>query len=304
MKFFTKILKAIASCLGFYLSKIPHWFFVWHIVALAFIMRAVDRRRYKDAKANLDFVYGEQMSEVDKKTLIQTCYKNFAFVLLETIRVPFIPLDKHTKRFRFIDEEYILQTLEKDKGAVLISAHYGYWEAMASVLPPRYHWCNMASLGRLTQFGAINELIIQRREMQNVKFIDKKGAFKHLLKLYGAENALAGILVDQNISASEGVWVEFFGKKATHTTIASVLSRRFSVGIVPVMIEIKENYKSFEVRFYPPIYCKKSEDSTQDILEATQAQADAIEKAIRAKPQDWFWFHKRFKSAYQEIYTH
>lgn len=304
MKFFTKVLKAIASCMGFYLSKIPHWFFVWHIVALAFIMRAVDRRRYKDARANLDFVYGEQMSEVDKKTLIQTCYKNFAFVLLETIRVPFISLDKHTKRFRFIDEEYILQTLEKDKGAVLISAHYGYWEAMASVLPPRYHWCNMASLGRLTQFGAINELIIQRREMQNVKFIDKKGAFKHLLKLYGAENALAGILVDQNISASEGVWVEFFGKRATHTTIASVLSRRFNVGIVPVMIEIKENYKSFEARFYPPIYCKKSEDSTQDILEATQAQADAIEKAIRAKPQDWFWFHKRFKSAYQEIYTH
>ena len=159
----------------------------------------------------------------------------------------------------------------------------------------------MASLGRLTQFSAINELIIQRREMQNVKFIDKKGAFKHLLKLYGAENALAGILVDQNISASEGVWVEFFGKKATHTTIASVLSRRFNVGIVPVMIEIKENYKSFEVRFHPPIYCKKSEDSTQDILEATQAQADAIEKAIRAKPQDWFWFHKRFKSAYQEL---
>ena len=60
MKFFTKILKAIASCLGFYLSKIPHWFFVWHIVALAFIMRAVDRRRYKDAKANLDFVMGSR----------------------------------------------------------------------------------------------------------------------------------------------------------------------------------------------------------------------------------------------------
>ena len=96
----------------------------------------------------------------------------------------------------------------------------------------------------------------------------------------------------------------FSGKKATHTTIASVLSRRFNVGIVPVMIGIGENYKSFEVDPIHPFIAKKVEDSTQDILHATQAQADVIEEAIRAKPQDWFWFHKRFKSAYQEIYTH
>ena len=44
-------------------------------------------------------------------------------------------------------------------------------------------------------------------------------------------------------------------------------------------------------------------DSTADILQATQAQANVIEAAIRAKPQDWFWFHKRWKSAYKEIYN-
>lgn len=297
------VFKAITNCAGYFLAKMPHWLFVGHIKTLALLMRTFDRRRFKDAKANLDFVYEKSMSESDKKALIRTCYENFAFVLLETIRVPFIPLEEHTKRFHFVDEDYILHALQKDKGAVLISAHYGYWEAMANVLPPRYSWCNMASLGRLTSFDFINQMIIARREVQNVKFIDKKGAFKHLLKLYSGENPLAGILVDQNISENEGIWIEFFGKKATHTTIASVISRRFGVGIVPVMIGIGKGYRDFEVRFYPPIYCQKTEESTADILQATQAQANVIEAAIKAKPQDWFWFHKRWKSAYKSLYS-
>lgn len=297
------VLKILVDCMGFCLAKMPHRLFVWCILALAFCMRIYDRRRARDARANLDFVYGDTMSEDEKSKIIKGCYENFAFILLETIRVAFIPAETHIKRFRFVDEHYILQSLEKDKGAVLISAHYGYWEAMASVLPPRYHWCNMASLGRLTPFEAINRLIIMRREMQNVTFINKSGAFKHLLKLYSQGNALVGILVDQNISPQEGVWVEFFGKRATHTTIASVLSRRFGVGIVPVMIGIGENYQEFEVRFYPPIYCAKSADSAQDILEATQAQADLVQEVIAQNPKDWFWFHKRWKSAFREIYN-
>ncbi|TLD96284.1 lipid A biosynthesis lauroyl acyltransferase [Helicobacter jaachi] len=296
------IIRAVVNVLGFYLAKMPHRCFVWHIKTLAFMFRICDKRRKNDAQANLDFAYGEDLSKQAKREIIKGCYENFAFVLLETIRVTFIPIERYTQRFNFVDEHYILQSLHKDKGAVLISAHYGLWEAMASVLPPRYNWCNMASLGRLTPFDAINRVIIARREAQNVKFIDKKGAFKHLLKLYSAPNALAGILIDQNIAQSEGVWVEFFGKRATHTTIASVLSRRFNVGIVPVMISINEGFKSFEVRFYPPIYCPKSDDSKADILEATQAQANVVERAIRAKPKDWFWFHKRWKSAYGEIY--
>ncbi|MCH5313337.1 MAG: lipid A biosynthesis lauroyl acyltransferase [Helicobacter sp.] len=303
MNFWAKIVQIIANTLGFYLAKMPHWLFLWHIKSLAFVMRIFDRRRFKDAQANLDFVYGEEMSKEQKCHIIKTCYDNFAFVILETIRLPFIPQEKYEPLFSFVDEHYFLDTLEKDKGAVLVSAHYGYWEAMASILPPRYKWCNTASLGRLTPFNAINQMIIARRELQKVKFIDKKGAFKHLLKLYSSDNAVAGILIDQNISENEGIWVDFFGKKATHTTIASVLSRRFDVGIVPVMISINKDYKSFEVRFYPPIYCAKSKESAVDIQEATQAQAYIIEQAIRAKPEDWFWFHKRWKSAYKHIYS-
>ena len=63
MNVLAKILRYVADGLGFFLAHIPHRLFVWHIKSLAFMMRIFDRRRFKDAKANLDFVYGEEMSE-------------------------------------------------------------------------------------------------------------------------------------------------------------------------------------------------------------------------------------------------
>ena len=41
---------------------------------------------------------------------------------------------------------------------------------------------------------------------------------------------------------------------------------------------------------------------SQDILEATQAQAHITQRVIESSPSSWFWFHKRFKVFYPDIY--
>ncbi|WP_394909648.1 lipid A biosynthesis lauroyl acyltransferase [uncultured Helicobacter sp.] len=298
----TLLLEIASSALGWYLAHIPHRFFVWHIRALGHLFRTLDKRRYSDAYANLEFVYGENLAHDQKHAIIRRCYDNFAFVLLESIRVVYINPHTYASRFRFTNEHFITESIAKDGGAVLISAHFGYWEAMATILPPRYRMCQMASLGRLTQFKSINHMIIKRRESNGVRMIDKKGAFKHLLKMYAQKNALVGILIDQNIGLNEGIEVEFFGKRATHTTIASVLSRRFGVAIVPVFIDFNDDYSRYEVRFYEPIRVQNTSDMTQDISQATQIQAHITQKVIESNPSSWFWFHKRFKVFYPEIY--
>ena len=216
------LLEIASGVLGRYLAHIPHRFFVWHIRALGWLFHTLDKRRYADAYANLEFVYGESLTHAQRHAIIRRCYDNFAFVLLESIRVVYLNPHTYAARFRFTNEHFITESITKDGGAVLISAHFGYWEAMATILPPRYRMCQMASLGRLTQFEPINHMIIKRRESNGVRMIDKKGAFKHLLKMYAQKDALVGILVDQNIGLNEGVEIEFFGKRATHTTIAIV----------------------------------------------------------------------------------
>ncbi|WP_095295732.1 lipid A biosynthesis lauroyl acyltransferase [Helicobacter sp. 13S00482-2] len=302
MNVLTKSLEAIVNFFGFILAKIPHRCFLYAVDFFAWIMRILDKRRFKDAMTNLGIVYGDKISQEDKKIIIKRCYRNFSFILLEGIRVVYLPRAKYKSRFEIIDEHYILDSLAKNGSAVFMGGHFGYWEAMATILPERYRQCNLASLGRLTDYQAINKLIISRREYWGVKLIDKKGAFKHLLKMYAKGNALAGILVDQHMSRNEGIEVDFFGKEVTHTTVASILSRRFGIDIVPVFIDFNTDYSKFQIKFYPPIKTKNTENYESDIYEATQSQAKLTEQVISANPSSWFWFHKRWKARYSHLY--
>lgn len=301
-KLFSHFLAFGFGVFGRFLALIPHRGFLIFVKILREFFILYDRRRYKDAMSNLDFVYADSLSLKEKKAIIKRCYQNFAFVLLESARAMYIPKERHYAKFEFENMDYFLDCVKEGRSAVMISAHFGYWEAIGSALPhfaPEY---GRYSLGRLTQFDSVNELIIQSRESYGVKLIEKKGAFKQLLKIYAKPKQIAGILVDQNMSESEAVWVKFFGKDVTHTPIASILSRRFDVEILPIFIDVNEDYTRFKIKFFKPFKCANTEDMQKDLLEATQYQASVTEEIIRQNPSSWLWFHKRFKAKYPQIY--
>lgn len=288
---------------GYFLNLLPHRVFLLFVDGLSGILRLVDKRRYKDAMSNLDFVYGESKTLEEKQAIIKRCYRNFSFVLLESARALYMKPQKLLERFEYENLEALKNLVAEGKSAVLISAHFGYWEAIANSIPhfaPNY---GKYSLGRLTQFQAINELIIRSRENYGVKLIDKKGSFKQLLKIYMKPRQIAGIIVDQNMSESEAMWVKFFGKEVTHTPVASILSRRFEIPILPVFIDFNEDYTHFVVKFIDPFYCPNTHDMEADLLEATQKQADITQEIIEKYPSSWLWFHKRFKAKYPQIYS-
>ena len=52
----------------------------------------------------------------------------------------------------------------------------------------------------------------------------------------------------------------------------------------------------------PPLALKKTEDLRADLRENTQIMTSAIEKAVRAYPEQWFWVHKRWKRHYPYLY--
>lgn len=288
---------------AYFLNLLPHRVFLFCVDLLCGILQLVDRRRYKDAMSNLDFVYAQSKTLKEKQAIIKRCYRNFAFILLESARALYMKPQKLLERFEYENLEVLTNLVEHNKSAVLISAHFGYWEAIANSTPHFLPHYGTYSLGRLTQFQAINELIIRSRENYGVKLINKKGAFKQLLKIYSKPQQIAGILVDQNMSESEAVWVKFFGKDVTHTPVASILSRRFEIPILPVFVDFNEDYTRFIVRFIDPFYCANTHNMEEDLFQATQKQASITQEIIEQHPSSWLWFHKRFKAKYPEIYS-
>lgn len=301
-EFFGKVVVCVFRALGWFLACLPHRVFLGFVYALSGLMRLLDRRRGKDAMVNLDFVF-PQMSLEEKRAIIKRCYQNFAFVLLESARVMYMDKQKHFARFEFENLDFLTQLIAEEKSFVLISAHFGYWEAVGNALPQFAKGYDLYSLGRLTQFESVNEMIIQSRENYGVKLINKKGSLKQLLKIYTKPKQAVGILVDQNMSESEAVWVKFFGKEVTHSPVASILSRRYDMPILPVYIDFNEDYTRFYVKFFEPFKTPNTHDMDKDLLEATQKQADITQEMIKSSISSWFWFHKRFKAKYPEIYS-
>lgn len=274
--------------------------FILHPVLnfLAWVIYLFDRKHRKIIKTNLDFAYGNSMDEQEKQRITKKCYKNLVYFLADFIENQGITKEKLAKKITFENEEVLKNALKNGEKVILITAHYGNWELIALSIGAFFG--KATAVGRVLEGKHLNKVLKKNREQFDIELLDKNGAMKGMIKAL-KNGRILGLLVDQNTAEKEGVLVDFFGKKARQSHSTALLSRKFGAVIIPLFITT-DDYKNFKITFYDKITPVKSDDIDKDILELTQKQSDTMEKAIRKKPDEWFWFHKKWKNQYEEIY--
>jgi len=252
------------------------------------ILYMLDGKRKKYVFTNLDLVFPE-MSDEEKKALAKKFYENFVFNIFEIFKNRNISKEKLKSKFEVIGLEKVEKYL--DKPVIFMSAHYGNWEMLPLFLGGVLE-VPMTVVVRELDNPILNKVFKKNREVFNIKTVDKKGALKKLIKAI-KEGRSVGLFVDQNTAKNEGEDVVMFGLKALHTPSAALLSKKFNLPIMPVFIQ-RDNDK-YKIIFEEPIMEK-------DIKKSVQLQSDVIEKMIKQKPDEWYWFHRRFKHYYEDKY--
>jgi KDO2-lipid IV(A) lauroyltransferase len=109
------------------------------------------------------------------------------------------------------------------------------------------------------------------------------------------ENQIIGILSDQNVAAYEGIFVDFFGRPACTGVGLSVMAMRSGA---PVMAIFPARQKSgkYKVIVRPAIEAVCTDNYEADLMVNTQRFTKIIEEVIREYPDQWFWFHQRWKT--------
>ena len=117
----------------------------------------------------------------------------------------------------------------------------------------------------------------------------KKGitGTKELLKEFKKGTSIA-LMIDQRVS--EGVEIDFFGKKALTTTIPAQFIKKFDVAVVPIYIERLVDDK-FKLKVFENI--EFSQDDSVDKI--TLKLNKILEKMIMTNPDQWIWTHGRWK---------
>ena len=265
---------------------------------LAFAFMKLKKKRFHVVMTNLNLAFGETKSKEEKLEIAKKCYYNFAKYLgINFILNQNTTKQKILKQVVFKNEHFLLDAMKSGRPIIVTTAHFGQWEIFG--LAVAAHFGPSSVLGRKLDSSVMDKILRANRAQFDVELIDKDGGAKDILKALKARR-IVGILVDQNTAPKDGIKVQFFGKDVLHTPAASVLAQKTNALIINAFIYQKgENLN--EICFEEPIDISMfdKEDAVQKV---TQMQCSACEEMVRARPEEYFWFHQRFKRFYENEY--
>lgn len=135
------------------------------------------------------------------------------------------------------------------------------------------------------------KLFEQRRKVMSNLVPSVPGAAWQLAKTLKNHGNI-GVLVDQKVS--NGIDTTFFGVPAKTNPLAIKLARQYNCSVFPVRC-VRLATGKYKIIFYEALTLPKSLDAGIDINAACQMLNDVVEEWVRDTPQQWMWFHNRWR---------
>ncbi len=244
-------------------------------------------RSNKVSYSNLSLAY-PKLNEHEKKLILKKMWNNYGKILAEYIFVKKFRLSKKFSEKIIIENQDELETIKKNSDPVIfISGHFNNFELMAMHIEKS--GINLAAIYRPLNNKFLNPIMEKIRKNYICKIQVKKGisGTKKILKYFKSGNSIA-LMIDQRVS--EGMYCNFFGKKALTTTIPAQFVKKYGTKIVPIYIE-RINPDRFKIKIYKSLEFSKDETIESITLGLNQI----LEEMISKNPEQWIWTHNRWK---------
>jgi KDO2-lipid IV(A) lauroyltransferase len=219
--------------------------------------------------------------------IVDGIFRSIARMLVTFAKLPQIGRNNLDRWIRLERGEHFEAALQAGRGVLFATAHLGNWElsahAHALMTGP------MSVVVRPLDNPYLDSLVERRRALSGNVPIGKKDFARAILKALAANQAV-GALIDQNSSAAEGVFVDFFGVKACANAGFARIAAHTGAAVIPGFALWNEAERRYVLRFYPPI------PMSGDVAKDTQAIQSKLEEVIREYPDQWLWIHRRWKT--------
>ena len=177
------------------------------------------------------------------------------------------------------------------RGVIMAVTHFGNWELAARAAVRR--GMDLTTITRPLR-GALNERLLAYRRNRGMRELSDKGSSGAALRLLRRGESL-GVVVDQNMLPSRGVFVDFFGTPACTTPAPAVLSLRTGAPLF-LVFDFRAPDGTHRIRFDGPFSVPPGPNSHSTVVALTQELTRAVEHVVRAHPEYWFWVHRRWKT--------
>lgn len=242
------------------------------------------------ARKNIKETIGQDLSKRELNDLIDRLWNHFGRYIAEFVYVDQLSHVEIDEYIQIEGLEHIQKFKEEGRPFLLCLAHLGNWDFLIRNITTLYP--EFTIIYRKANNPYVDKAIIDTRTNDGVNLIAKgaSGA-KDLIRAIKSGSAVA-MLVDQKMN--DGIEVPFIGKPAMTANAIAKLSLQFDMPIIPAqIIRVKDSY--FKAIIHPELKYDISGDKEKDSYNIMLQINSIIEGWIREYPEQWFWFHNRWK---------
>ena len=229
---------------------------------------------------------GEERLDIARRT-----YQNFGKMVIEFLRIPVTDDERLLSMAQFVGAEHLESVRNKEKGAVLVSGHFGNWEIMAAAVSKLGY--PISSVAAWQNNRLVDELINNLRESTGNRVIRLGVAVRGVIRAL-RNNEFVALLADQD-AGKDGLFIDFLGRPASvHTGPAIFALKTGAPVIFGVAIRMPGGRHRFVIEELDFSHLKGLTE--KNIREVAETYTRRLEKAIRQYPDHWFWMHRRWKT--------
>ena len=247
-------------------------------------------KRVRYVLANLRVAFPE-LSEAERYEIGRESYVHFAWNLIDVARSARWTGADLLARVEVEGREHLDAALAPGRGAIAVMAHLGSFEVAMRVAPAL--GIPLTVIGRPLTNRLLRRDMLAQRTSTGAELILHRNVAPQMLRALRQGRVIAA-LNDQYTRRSRGVFVPFFGVRASTSPGPAVIALRAGVQIVPAAcLRIGPDRHRLVIR--PALEPPDTGDRTKDAELLTARANAALEALIRSQPAQWMWSHRRFR---------
>jgi len=248
-------------------------------------------RRRKIIDFNLGLGFPEMDAE-ERRALARAVTRHFARSALDAIRLQRLQPEELLAAVEVTGIENLEKAQARGRGAFFLTAHIGSWEVAALVTGLRVE-AGLSVVNRPLDNPLLEVELDRLRKLYGNRVFGKHNILREMLAQLKKGGGV-GILIDQRVREDQGVEVPFFGHPAWTHPILARMARKTGAPVVPTFA-LRDTPGRYRLRYETPVAVDDLSEAALDDVALTTRYMAILETAIRANPDQWLWYHDRWK---------
>ncbi len=228
-----------------------------------------------------------ELSLLEQKKLVRKSFESLGIGIIEAAMAWWLPDEKLQHLFTVHGLKYAEDAFAKGKGIVLLGPHFTCLEMVGRLIGMKYSFAVMYRPHKKRLIAFIHERFRQKHYMRAIP----SNRIRELLRALN-NNMAIWYAYDIDGGHKRSVFAPFFGVPTASLTSVSRIVRLSEAEVIPIGFYRRENQFHYDVVLYPPVEQLPTGDLEKDAIKLNQA----LEIAIRRKPEQYVWQYKRFKT--------